>query len=243
MNTQSTPGISAKGLRTLISSIATCMLVSCVSTLSAEATVKTVYLTFDDGPDPACTPLILDILRKEHVKATFFVLGYRSEQFPYIVRRMHSEGHEIGNHGYYHTFIVHKSKQWVESDINLADAAVLTACGVKPKYFRPPGGILSEADVQLVKKTGHTIAMWTLDTNDWKVKSASSIIAAVSNQARPNAIILMHDGVPSSRYTVQALPTIIEHLRSSGYTLAVLPEQYKGTYIGRPTDTTNYRLK
>ncbi|MFD1677007.1 polysaccharide deacetylase family protein [Alicyclobacillus fodiniaquatilis] len=234
---------TVNALCALIFGTTTCMLTNCVSNVSAATNVKKIYLTFDDGPDAVYTPLILDILHKEHVKATFFVLGYRSQQSPYIIRRIHNDGHEIGNHGFYHTYIAHKSKQWVERDISRTDAAIEAICGVKPKYFRPPGGILSESDGALVRKAGHPIAMWTLDTNDWKGKPASSIISIVKREARPNAIILMHDGVPSSRNTVQALPSVIRYLRSNGYTFAMLPEQYQGEYIGRKTDTTNYRLR
>ncbi|WAH39784.1 polysaccharide deacetylase family protein [Alicyclobacillus fastidiosus] len=228
--------------RMFVVMIGASIFLSLAPTTTASAAVKKVYLTFDDGPDPVYTPLILDTLRGENVKATFFVLGSRAEQSPNILRRIHNDGHEIGNHGYYHTFIVRKPQDWVKQDIIRTDTAIHAVCGVKPKYYRPPGGILSQKDLDFVVKTGHPVAMWTVDTNDWKAKNASSIINTVREEAFPNAIILLHDGTPSSMYTVKALPSIIHDLRSSGYTFAILPEQYHGKYIGRPTDSTNYRF-
>lgn len=208
-----------------------------------EASAKNVYLTFDDGPDPVCTPLILSALRREHIHATFFVLGYRSERYPSLVRQLHQDGHEIGNHGYYHTFIVHKTKSWIERDVRRADAAIEAVSGTRPQYFRPPGGILSETDAGLVSKIGHPIAMWTVDTKDWKATSANSIIAAVKAGTRPGAIILMHDGIAtSSHYTAQALPTIIRWLHTQGYVLTVLPHDFQGEFIGGHTDYTNRRF-
>jgi peptidoglycan-N-acetylglucosamine deacetylase len=243
MNRQGLCRIWMKLFRIAFMALLTTGFICPCTTTTALASEKTVYLTFDDGPDPRYTPLILDILQKEHVKATFFVLGFRSKQYPFLARRIHNEGHEIGNHGYYHTFIVHKSKDWLKSDITRADATIRAACGVQPKFFRPPGGILSRQDAELVSQAGHPVAMWTVDTNDWKSTNSASILQAIKNQTRPNAIILMHDGTPSSKNTVNALPSVIHYLRSAGYTFATLPEEYHGTYLGRPTDSTNHRFK
>jgi peptidoglycan/xylan/chitin deacetylase (PgdA/CDA1 family) len=206
-------------------------------------TQKVVYLTFDDGPSPRYTPKVLDILRKEHVSATFFVLGFKAAQYPQLVRRIYHEGHELGNHGYYHTFIVNKSKQWVESDIRKTDVVVQAVCGAKPKYFRPPGGILSKADVGLVVKAGHSIAMWTVDTNDWKGLSAPVIVEAATQRVTANSVILMHDGLVTSQSTATALPVIIHKLRAKGYGFAVLPKQFQGPSLGGAPDSTNYRFK
>ncbi|MCL6632040.1 MAG: polysaccharide deacetylase family protein [Alicyclobacillus herbarius] len=203
---------------------------------AATPTKKVVYLTFDDGPNPLWTPQVLSILAREHVHATFFVLGFRAQKYPWLVRRMHREGHEIGNHGYYHTFIVDQNQRWVEAQVRRADQAIQAACGVRPMYFRPPGGILNPHNVEAVRKLGHPIAMWTVDTNDWRATRANSILQVVERDTRPGSIILMHDGIDtSSRYTVQALPQVIHYLKQSGYTFAVLPEHYRGTRLGVPT--------
>ncbi len=202
----------------------------------AATSNKVVYLTFDDGPNPLWTPYVLDILRRERVQATFFVLGFRAQKYPWLVRRIHREGHEIGNHGYYHTYIVHQNQRWVEAQVRRADAAIEAACGVRPMYFRPPGGILNASNVRAVRKLGHPIAMWTVDTNDWRATKAGPIVRVVERDARPGSIILMHDGIDtSSRYTVQALPEVIRYLKQRGYTFAVLPEHYRGTRLGVPT--------
>lgn len=205
---------------------------------------RPIYLTFDDGPNPIWTPRVLEILRRKHVHATFFVLGYEAVKYPAIIRQIHRDGHEIGNHGYYHTFIVNKSRAWVMSDVLRTDKAVASISGTKPQYFRPPGGILSLSDVGLISHIGHPIAMWTVDTNDWKAKNKASIVAAVRKNVKPGAIILLHDGISTtSRYTVQALPAIIDNLRNRGYSFYTLPPNYHGQFIGRPTDFTNWRFR
>lgn len=204
---------------------------------------KPVYLTFDDGPHPIYTAKILNILKRQHIRATFFILGSRATQYPDLVRQIYREGNEIGSHGYYHEFIVHKPKAWVESDITKTDKVLETLCGEKPKYFRPPGGILSKSDLALVVGAGHSIAMWTLDTNDWKHIPSSKILSSVMKGVKPNSIILMHDGLTTSDNTVKALPLIISALQKRGYTFDVLPKQFQGTSIGGTTDSNNYRFK
>ncbi len=187
---------------------------------------QVVYLTFDDGPSKMYTPRILDILHQEHVQATFFVLGFRAQAFPATMRRIRREGHEIGNHGFYHTFLTHKSKSWIQMDVTKADEAITSACGVRPLYYRPPGGILSRKDWNILRSMGHPIAMWSLDTEDWKAQNADTIIQSVKNNIHPGSIILMHDGVSGSRYTVIALPIIIRFLKSAGYSFKTLPTEY-----------------
>lgn len=190
-----------------------------------NAVTKKVYLTFDDGPSERYTPVILSILRKEHVHATFFVLGFRAQMYPQTAKRIHEEGHEIGNHGFYHTHLTGKSKSWIMMDVAKADSAITAVCGVKPFYFRPPGGLLDPPDWQTVRKMGHGVALWTVDTEDWKARSEKTIIDAVKKKTQPGSIILMHDGVSGSFYTALALPKVIRYLKSEGYTFDILPRQ------------------
>ncbi|MCF8567987.1 polysaccharide deacetylase family protein [Alicyclobacillus tolerans] len=201
------------------------VLCSILCPVPAHAAQKVLYLTFDDGPSIVYTPRILDILKQEHVKATFFVLGFRSEQFPGLVRRISKEGHEIGNHGYYHEHIVRKSRDWVIEDIQKTDVAIRKAAGVIPVYYRPPGGLIDKQEVSTIRKTGHPIALWTVDSVDWKSYSATTIVHNVMNGIRPGAIVLLHDGVTNSQYTTQALPILIRKCRAQGYTFQVLPAQ------------------
>jgi peptidoglycan/xylan/chitin deacetylase (PgdA/CDA1 family) len=214
----------------------TCCLISiwvtfcCSSWLmgTVNASEKVVYLTFDDGPSQRYTPLILDVLRHEHVRATFFVLGSRCAEFPQIVRRIHSDGHEIGNHGYYHESIVHKSDQWVQADILNSDRVIRQVCGESPLYYRPPGGLINQTEVHSIGKLGHPIALWTVDSRDWNAKSAQDIEENIETQVRAGSIVLLHDGVSNSRLTAEALPAIIQQLKTHGFSFSVLPPSSSG---------------
>ncbi|EPZ43311.1 hypothetical protein AAC03nite_31620 [Alicyclobacillus acidoterrestris] len=185
---------------------------------------KTVYLTFDDGPSKRYTPQILDILSAKHVPATFFVLGFRVREFPAIARRLVVEGHEIGNHGYQHDFLPEKTAAWVAQDVKRTDGTIHQVTGSYPKYYRPPGGLITDNEAKSIVSLGHPVILWTVDSEDWKANSADKIIRHVMDQIQPGAVILMHDGVSNSRYTVEALPKIIDALRAQGYHFARLPQ-------------------
>ncbi|AEJ43241.1 polysaccharide deacetylase family protein [Alicyclobacillus acidocaldarius] len=190
---------------------------------TSSGATKVVYLTFDDGPSQRYTPKLLDILRGQHIPATFFVVGYRCEQFPDIVRRIQREGHEIGNHGFSHFDPKKHALEELVRDIQKTDAVVEKTCGTKPLYYRPPYGSIAASEIDCVHQLGHPIALWTVDSMDWKAKSASAIVSQVERHAQPGSIILFHDGIRSSRYTIEAMPRIIRDFRRDGYTFKALP--------------------
>ncbi|SDW29959.1 Peptidoglycan/xylan/chitin deacetylase, PgdA/CDA1 family [Alicyclobacillus hesperidum] len=184
---------------------------------------KVLYLTFDDGPSERYTPKLLDVLRESKTPATFFVLGHRCEQFPAIVRRMEREGHELGNHGFTHTDPAKQAVTTMTRDIEMADSAIIRACGKKPVYYRPPYGSIKPDEIAYVHRLGHPIALWTVDSEDWKAESSRSIVERVEQEAHPGSIILFHDGISTSRYTVEAIPTIIKDYKAKGYIFRTLP--------------------
>ncbi|QQE80267.1 polysaccharide deacetylase family protein [Alicyclobacillus sp. SO9] len=186
---------------------------------------KVLYLTFDDGPGFIYTPKILDILQREHAKATFFVIGNRVLELPGIIKRMSNEGHEIGNHGFIHPSFEfpNQETQPTVSDIIKTDKIIEKICHKKPLYYRPPGGVINESEIKHILAHGHRIALWTVDSEDWKTASSQKIYDNVTQHARPNSIVLFHDGVSNSRYTIQALPNIIHYYRSKGYVFSTLP--------------------
>ncbi|QSO47205.1 polysaccharide deacetylase family protein [Alicyclobacillus mengziensis] len=188
-----------------------------------QAAPKVLYLTFDDGPSERYTPEILDILRRAHVKVTFFVLGFRAEQYPQMVRRMRAEGHEIGNHGFYHEYILGKPDNWVRHDVERASQVIQKASGVNPVLYRPPGGLIDKHEMSVIQQAGHPVVFWTIDSKDWMATSNEEIITNVMSKVKPGAIILFHDGVSNSRHTAQALPTILAKCREQGYVFKVLP--------------------
>ncbi len=117
------------------------------------ATKKIIALTFDDGPDPADTPAILDLLKQYEAKATFFVVGKRVEMYPELAKREIVEGHEIANHTYSHSYFRKRmGGEKIQNEILKAEQAIFTTTGEKPHLFRPPGGYYSENVVDASKK-------------------------------------------------------------------------------------------
>lgn len=190
-----------------------------------------VALTFDDGPSSLSTANILTALDNEKVKATFFVVGSRIGTNQDVMRRMYSDGQSIGNHSWSHTDFTKLTAQQMTDQINLTQNA-LTALGIPaPTTFRPPYGSRNNLLRQTVKLP---IIMWNVDPKDWSQKDPSKIVQIVEAQAKPGAIILMHDQVATS----QAIPKIIQDLKQR-YQLVTVPEllglkaDSQGEFIGR----------
>ena len=199
------------------------LVLSCVPTQDVQAQPRRIiYFTFDDGPGAIYTPQILNVLHREHVHATFFVLGNRCNALPEIVRKIQREGHEIGSHGYDHRNLACASLPVVKSEIALADSAIAKAVGHRPLYYRPPYGAIDRTEIPAIQRMGHKVRFWTVDSADWKATSASSIVHNVERSAGPNSIVLFHDGLSTSRFTIQALPILIQYYKSRGYRFRTL---------------------
>ena len=186
----------------------------------AHTQEKVVALTFDDGPDPTDTPDVLDILKEKKVRATFFVLGQAAQSNPYLLKRLVNEGHEIGNHSFNHDY---QQRRLVE-EMNQTDKEVFAATGTHTYFYRPPGGFLSKSQLEIIKGNGHVVALWSVDSKDWRNPGIKQIVDNVMKHVFPGAIILMHDGGYHRTQTVKALGPIIDALRERGYRLVTLSE-------------------
>lgn len=184
---------------------------------------KVVYFTFDDGPSRTYTPQVLNLLRNEHVKATFFLVGSRCTEEPNLVRRIVAEGHEVGNHGYTHQFITNESLTTLQSEVKRTDDAIYRASGLKPVYFRPPGGLFRVTELATLHALGHRTVLWTVDSRDWHATAADPIVENVVEHVKPGAVVLFHDGLTPTKFTIAALPVIISTLRHQGYHFDILP--------------------
>ncbi|HHW60739.1 MAG TPA: polysaccharide deacetylase family protein [Syntrophomonadaceae bacterium] len=189
---------------------------------------KVAALTFDDGPDPDTTPLVLDALKKHDAKATFFVMGKRAEEHPDILQRIAAEGHEIGNHSYSHAhYKKYNDKKFLLDEIRRTNRIIYSITAQHPQYFRPPGGYLSYDLIDISKEEGLTIAYWTSiqDSKDWvEGKSAERIAAYVIKHIRPGQIILLHDGCSNGHQTARAVDLILEELKQEGYSFVSFSE-------------------
>ncbi|HUX47032.1 MAG TPA: polysaccharide deacetylase family protein [Desulfosporosinus sp.] len=186
----------------------------------ANTQEKVIALTFDDGPDPIDTPAVLDILKEKNVRATFFVLGQAAQANPNLLKRIVDEGHEIENHSFDHDY---QQRHLVE-EIKQTDHEVFVSTGVHTYFYRPPGGFLSKSQLETVKKNGFIVALWSVDSKDWRNPGVKQIVDNVIKNVFPGAIILMHDGGYQRTQTVNALGPIIDALRDRGYRLATLSE-------------------
>ena len=196
-----------------------------------------VAISFDDGPDPIWTPKILDVLKQQNVKGTFFMIGEVAEDNVGVMQRVYREGHEIGNHTFTHPDISDISERAVDLQINATERLFAAKLGVQPVYFRPPYSIDQEPDtndqaspIAHIESHGFVIVGDKIDTNDWDEhprKSPQEIVDSVFdqiNQAKTKpwmrgSIILMHDGGGDRSATVAALPVLIKALRAHGYEL------------------------
>ncbi len=180
-----------------------------------------VALTFDDGPSNLTTPTLLDILYKEDVPATFFMLGNMICRYPDIARRIESEGHVAASHTMYHQNLTHISAAAIQADINEVDTAFNNILGHLPSFTRPPYGNFNST-VRTIVNT--PLILWSVDTLDWKNKSSDAIINTTLSQIHDGAIILMHD-IHST--TVETIPALINILRDAGYEFVTVPELAK----------------
>ncbi|MFD0589968.1 polysaccharide deacetylase family protein [Paenibacillus sp. GCM10027627] len=179
---------------------------------------KLVALTFDDGPDPNYTTAILDILKEKGVKATFFVVGTQVEKYPDIMKRIHEEGHEIGNHSQHHKDLRKLSSREIENQIKETDRAIQQVLGFSTNLFRAPYGALSDKVKKVMSDMGQHHVLWTVDTKDWAGTSVSDMRAMIRNETKPNGIILMHSfGGKHISNTVKMLPGAIDDLHEMGY--------------------------
>ena len=177
-----------------------------------------VALTFDDGPSSSTTTALLDILSEKNTPATFFMLGYMAESNPDIVKRAEREGHEVASHTMYHQNLIWLNPSDIASDIGTANSVFSNILDRTPILTRPPYGNTNEAVRAVV---GTPLILWSVDSQDWKNRDASSIITTTMDQVHDGAIILMHDIYPT---TVDAVPIIIDTLRSQGYEFATVSE-------------------
>ena len=184
----------------------------------AEKNKKVVALTFDDGPDGNTTPQALDILAKYKIKATFFVQGKNIAGNEAILKRMQSEGHEVGNHSWNHPILTKLSLEDAKKQITDTEDAIKSVLGKSTKLMRPPYGAISD-DIR--NSLDLSFIMWDVDSLDWKSKNEAAILTEIQHQTSDGAIILMHD---IHQPSVNSLPKVIEYLQGQGYSFVTVSE-------------------
>ncbi|MBT2728811.1 polysaccharide deacetylase family protein [Bacillus sp. ISL-75] len=193
----------------------------------AHTNQKVIALSFDDGPDTRFTPLILDILNKYAVKATFFLLGTRVHTYPDITKRIYSKGHAIGNHTYWHPKLTDTDVKSMIWEIEKNEQEIFSIIGIKSDLFRAPYGALTEDQVRQLGKMGYRGIGWSVDSEDWRSLPANEVKQKVLNAIHPGAIVLMHSAghwTQDLTGTVKALDELIPYLKKEGYIFVTIPE-------------------
>ncbi len=183
---------------------------------------KAIALTFDDGPWPTATTQILDILKENNIKATFFWVGRYLQTYPEIGKQVAAAGHAIGNHTWNHEYLKY-NEDGAAREIDRTSSLIEEVTGVQTSMFRPPGGILNNGLAAYAQKKNYAVVMWSADSFDWRTITGS-LTDNVMRQAKSGGIVLMHDGGGNRARTVKALPDIIARLRNEGYIFVTVPE-------------------
>lgn len=175
-----------------------------------------VALTFDDGPDPARTPALLDALDALGVKATFFLVGAAVDAHPALAKEIAARGHELGNHTYRHPYLPLARSRDVVRELMQTDRAIAQATGVVPRLARPPYGGRSPWNVRAFAKAQKRVVLWDVNSFDWRGAPAGEIALRVMERARPGSIVLMHDARDGGETTIEAVELLVPALRAQG---------------------------
>ncbi|MDR1116644.1 MAG: polysaccharide deacetylase family protein [Oscillospiraceae bacterium] len=204
---------------------------------------KVASLSFDAAWGNEDTQLLIDILAKYDVKATFFVVGDWVTKYPESVLALHEAGHEVMNHSNKHKHMPQLSREQIIEDISSCNDKIAGVTGVSPTLFRPPYGEYDDKLVTTLRGMGMYTIQWDVDSLDWKDLSAPEITKRVLDRVKPGSLVLFHN---AAKHTPEALPGIIESLQNDGYTLVriseiIHPGEYTMDHEGRqiPAETPN----
>ncbi len=186
----------------------------------AKTEKKEIAISFDDGPAANCTPEILELLRQDNIKATFFCIGNRIAGNENILQQIKEEGHIIGNHSYSHHFWFDMfSSQKMLDDMKQMDEEMQRVIGLKPKLFRPPYGVTNPNLKKAIIKGGYTPVGWSVRSMDTLIKDKKKLLNKINAAIQPGAVFLFHD---TSKTTLQALPEFIKEVKNKDYNIIPL---------------------
>ncbi|MBM7581881.1 polysaccharide deacetylase family sporulation protein PdaB [Caldicoprobacter guelmensis] len=196
---------------------------------SVETDEKKIAISFDAAWGAEYTDEILDILKKRNIKATFFLVGFWIDKYPEKVKRIASEGHEIGNHSTTHPHMSQLSSQQIRMEIETTQKKIEELAGDRAvKLFRPPFGDYNDRLILTCREMGYYPIQWDVDSLDWKEYGVEHMFNQVTKRVRNGSIVLFHN---NAKYIVQALPLILDHLIQNGYTIVPVSELiYKDNY-------------
>jgi peptidoglycan-N-acetylglucosamine deacetylase len=198
-------------------------------TIRRTGDASTIALTFDDGPNPAITPLLLDLFDRHRVKATFFLIGAWVRKAPSLANDIAARGHAVGNHTHTHPSLALLSRERIADELDGCDDAIESATARKARWMRPPFGFRSPMLNGIVRKRGGAgVVMWSAWAHDWKPQPAEPVIDRL-RRARGGDIVLLHDGDhrmmnSDRRHSVAALEYWLPRWKDTGIGFVTLDE-------------------
>ncbi|MEU9166741.1 polysaccharide deacetylase family protein [Streptomyces sp. NPDC048420] len=186
---------------------------------ASDAGAHGVNLTIDDGPDPEWTPQVLAVLREYGVKATFCMVGTQAQAHPDLVKQVVAAGHRLCDHSVSHdTTMDKKSEAYQSQQILDAERMIIEASGgVRPMYYRAPGGAFTPYSRKLAASHGMRPLGWNVDTKDFEQPGTDAIVATVERELPNGPTLLFHDAGGDRSQTVEALRLILPRLKEQGY--------------------------
>ena len=192
--------------------------------VSSKDLTKTVYLTFDDGPNPTWTAEILSLLEKSGAHASFFVIGENAKASPWLVEREARDGDTVGDHSWSHPNLTRLSASVVLAELARDKNLIATLTGEAPTLWRPPYEAFNPSVVGTAAGLGMRMQLWSVSTGDWQLPGTEVIVLRVMAALHNGMVVLLHDGGGYTRSeTVAAVALLIPELEAAGYRLAALP--------------------
>ncbi len=188
---------------------------------AAAQSSKVLYLTFDDGPDPTFTPLLLDALDRHDAKATFFPVGKRVERRQNLTRNIADRGHAIGNHTYHHSNLLEITDEAIRTEIQAATDIIRWTSGVTVSCFRPPSGTIDDRIRRIAAEANLPVVLWNRGGGDYGLETAEEFLDKVRS-ARSGDVILLHDN--AGVVSLEAAELVLEHFTEQGYRFETVPE-------------------
>ncbi len=189
---------------------------------------RTIALTFDDGPDPAVTPLVLDLLAEAGATASFFCIGKRAMGHPALLRRIVAEGHVVENHSHTHpACFAALAGAALRRQVEDAQAALAAITGVAPRWFRAPMGIRSPLLDPVLHRAGLGLASWTRRGYDTRCRVPAAVLSRLTGRLAPGDVLLLHDGnaartAAGTPVVLDVLPRLLARLREAGLATTAL---------------------
>lgn len=180
-----------------------------------------VALTFDDGPSGSLTEALLDGLRDRGARATFFLCGYRMDQYPELLPRYLREGHEVGVHSTVHVDLTTLTPEALREDLSITAQKLRDSAGISPTIMRPPGGAYNDLVLRESEALGLSVILWSVDPRDWASHNASAVEHTMAVQSGSGDVILMHD---MSKSSVEAAFRLVDELQAKGYVFVTVSE-------------------